>query len=123
MIELERNASLGNQDAENRTTIVAQSTQQAKDASKASGSRTLRDHELVIIVDNSSTRVAGKRSKRDLDIETSSIKKARGIDVMIEVFSLEEPPPNYNKTQYTRDCVILLFMIKTQEQRKKILNF
>ncbi len=85
-----------------------------------------RHHGPTITTGSSSSKVVDKRPKRDLAIETSSTKKARQdeeIDAMIEFFFLGDSPPNYNKTQYTKDCVVLLYMVQARERELETSNF
>jgi len=73
-----------------------------------------RHHESTITTSSSSSKVVDKRFERDLAIETSSTKKARQdeeIDAMIEFFFSSDSSSNYNKTQYIKDCVVLLYMM------------
>ena len=103
---------------------IATSTQSIKSIKTITSD--FRHHEPTITTNSSSSKVVDKRPERDLAIETSSTKKARqdeGIDAMIKSFFLGDSSSNYNKTQYTRNCVVLLYMMQTRERELEPSNF
>ncbi len=42
---------------------------------------------------------------------------------MIKFFFLSDSFLNYNKTQYIKDCVVLLYIMQIRKQKLKTLNF
>jgi len=103
---------------------IATSTQSIKSIKTITSD--FRHHEPTITTNSSSSKVVDKRLERDLAIETSSTKKVRQneeIDVMIEFFFLGDSSSNYNKTQYTKDYIVLLYMMQTRKRELETSNF
>ncbi len=103
---------------------IATSTQSIKSIKIVTSD--FRHHESTITTSSSSNKVVDKRSKRDLVIKTSFTKKTcqeEEIDVMIKFFFSNDSFLNYNKTQYTKNCVVLLYIMQIRERELKTLDF